>query len=40
MKKLYSEGTDPSGGLTLDASKYEVQNVYDAACLFEKLSGL
>lgn len=38
--KCYAEGTDQFGGRTLDASKYGVKNVYDAAVLFEKLSGL
>ena len=40
QKKCYKEGTDAYGGQTLDASKYEVYNVYDASLLFEKLSGL
>lgn len=40
QKKCYKEGTDSYGGRTLDASKYDVHNVYDAALLFERLSGL
>ncbi len=40
QKKCYKEGTDSYGGQTLDASKYEVYNVYDASLLFEKISGL
>lgn len=39
-QKSYIEGTDKYGCRTLDASKYKVENVYDAALLFEKLSGL
>ena len=39
-KKCYTEGVNQFGGQTLDASKYNVQNVYDAAKLFEKLSDL
>lgn len=39
-RKCYTEGTDPSGGRTVDASRYGVKNVYDAAVLFERLSGL
>jgi hypothetical protein len=40
QKKCYKEGTDSYGGQTLDASKYGVYNVHDAALLFEKISGL
>lgn len=40
QKKCYKEGTDTFGGQTLDASKYDVYNVYDASLLFEKMSGL
>lgn len=39
-KKCYKEGKNAFGGRTLDASKYNVQNVYDAAKLFEKLTKL
>ncbi len=39
-KKCYKEGKNPAGGQTLDASKYNVQNIYDAAKLFEKLTML
>ena len=39
-KKCYKEGKNPAGGQTLDASKYNVQNIYDAAKLFEKLTQL
>lgn len=39
-KKCYTEGVNQFGGQTLDASKYDVQNIYDAAKLFEKLSEL
>lgn len=39
-RKCYTEGTDSYGGRTMDASRYGVENVYDAAVLFERLSGL
>ena len=39
-RKSYVEGTDKFGCKTLDASKYHVENVYEASLLFEKLSGL
>lgn len=39
-RKCYKEGRGQSGGQTLDASKYNVWNIYDASRLFEKLSGL
>lgn len=39
-KKSYTEGQNPFGGQTLDASRYHVRNIYEAAVLFEKLSGL
>lgn len=39
-RKCYTEGTNQYGSRTLDASKYGVKNVYDAALLFERLSNL
>ena len=39
-KHSYKEGKDELGGITLDASKYGVTNVYEATKLFEKLTGL
>lgn len=39
-EKSYTEGQNPFGGKTLDASRYHVRNVYDAARLFEKLTQL
>lgn len=39
-KKSYKEGKTPIGGQTLDASKYNVWNIYDAMQLFESLSNL
>lgn len=39
-RKCYKEEKNPAGGQTLDASKYNVQNIYDAAKLFEKLTQL
>ncbi len=38
--KAYAEGELEGGGITVDASKYGVENVYEAAQLFCKLSGL
>ncbi len=38
--KTYKEGFTKEGGLILDASKFNVSNVYDAAKLFENLTGL
>ncbi len=40
QKKCYVEGIDEYGGRTLDASKYNVENVYEAANLFEEISKL
>ena len=40
QKKCYIEGIDEYGGRTLDASKYDVKNIYEAANLFEKISEL
>lgn len=37
MKKSYKEGELAMGGVVLDASKYQVNNIYDAVKLFEKL---
>lgn len=39
-KKTYQEGKTAEGGLVADASKYGVTNIYEAAQLFQKLSGL
>lgn len=36
----YNEGFNEYGGQILDASKYNVKNVYEASLLFEKLTGL
>lgn len=38
--KFYQEGTDRFGGVTLDASKYGVRNVAEAASLFAVQTGL
>lgn len=38
--KQYSEGRNPNGGETLDASRFDVSNVLQAAELFEKRTGL
>ncbi|MCX7714596.1 MAG: glycosyltransferase [Clostridia bacterium] len=38
--KLYEEGFTPDGGIVLDASKFGVNNIFEAAELFEKLTGL
>lgn len=40
QKKTYIEEEDENGAITLDASKYGVKNIYDAAILFEKITGL
>lgn len=40
MAKLYSEGPSSGGGEILDASKYDVQNIMEAAELFANLTGL
>ena len=40
IQKRYEEGFMHNGGLTLDASKFGVTNVYEAAKLFEDLTGL
>lgn len=37
MQKSYKEGELGNGGMILDASKYQVKNIYDAVKLFEKL---
>lgn len=39
-EKCYIEGTNQQGGRILDASKYGVENIYDAALLFERMSDL
>ncbi|MHC1749830.1 MAG: glycosyltransferase family 2 protein [Cellulosilyticaceae bacterium] len=39
-KKTYVEGSIQGGGKILDASRYDVTNVYDASLLFEKITGL
>lgn len=39
-KKSYNEGFNEQGGQIIDASKYNVKNVYEASLLFEKLTGL
>lgn len=39
-KKTYQEGKDENGSIILDASKYGVSNVYEAALLFENISML
>lgn len=39
-EKAYKEGETPLGARTLDASKYGVENIYDAAGLFEQMTGL
>lgn len=33
----YEIGKDATGGITLDASCYDVHNIWEAACLFEKI---
>lgn len=38
--QAYAEGELESGGVVVDASRYGVENSYDAAKLFGKLSGL
>ncbi len=38
-QRTYSEGFMSTGGLTLDASKFGVKNVYEAVQLFEKIMG-
>ena len=40
QKKCYIEGIDEYGGRTIDASKYDVKNIYEAAKLFEEISEL
>ena len=40
IAKQYSEGRNPNGGETLDASRYSVSNVLQAVELFEKRTGL
>lgn len=37
-RKKYKEGKNEFGGITLDASKYGVTNVYEAVKLFKKLT--
>lgn len=37
ISKVYSEGITDDGGIIVDASKYGVNNIYDATKLFEKL---
>lgn len=39
-KKTYSEGKTELGGIILDASKYNVSNIYEASKLFEKITNL
>lgn len=39
-QKSYSEGRNPSGGETLDASRFDVSNVLQAVELFAKRTGL
>ena len=36
-QKIYQEGVTDDGGMVLDASKYGVQNIYDATKLFKQL---
>lgn len=38
--QAFIEGENPYGGMIVDASRYGVENVYEAAQLFGKLSGL
>lgn len=40
VKKTYAERENQYGGRTIDASRYNVRNIYDAAKLFEKLTML
>lgn len=39
-KKTYSEGKTELGGIILDASKYDVSNIYEATKLFEEITNL
>lgn len=40
ITRTYQEGKTKEGGLVLDASKYNVINIYDAVKLFQKLTNL
>ena len=39
-RKTYTEGKTKLGGITLDASKHGVSNIYEAVKLFQKLTNL
>ena len=40
VTRTYQTGFNSSGGLALDASEFDVKNVYEAIKLFEKITGM